>query len=302
MLNVRTVEPVTDPATGGVDYVTVTTAVTIIAGDTSADFTVTTIDDALADSGEKFIAEIVDASGAEFEAVAVDATADSVETTIVDASDPTPPVTPPGTPDSPDAGATVSIDGDTAVWEGNVATFTVTTDTVSSEDIIVNVRTVEPVTDPATGGVDYVTVTTAVTIPAGDTSADFTVTTIDDALADSGEKFIAEIVDASGAEFEAVAVDATADQVETTIVDASDPTPPVTPPGTPDSPDAGATVSIDGDTAVWEGNQATFTVTTDTVSTEDIIVNVRTVEPVTDPATGGVDYVNRDNCGNDHCR
>ena len=48
----------------------------------------------------------------------------------------------------------------------------------STEDIIVNVRTVEPVTDPATGGVDYVTVTTAVTIPAGDTSADFTVTTI----------------------------------------------------------------------------------------------------------------------------
>ncbi|WP_415895838.1 immunoglobulin-like domain-containing protein [Neptuniibacter sp. PT34_22] len=291
IVNVRTVEPAVDPATGNVDYVTVTTAVTIPAGQPSVDFIVETNDDALADSGEKFIAEIVDASGAEFEAVAVDATADSVETTIVDASDPTPPPGIPGTPDSPDAGATVSISGDTAVWEGNQATFTVTTDTISNEDIIVNVRTVEPAVDPATGNVDYVTVTTAVTIPAGQPSVDFIVETNDDALADSGEKFIAEIVDASGAEFEAVAVDATADSVETTIVDASDPTPPPGIPGTPDSPDAGATVSISGDTAVWEGNQATFTVTTDTISNEDIIVNVRTVEPAVDPATGNVDYV-----------
>ncbi|MDX1352773.1 MAG: retention module-containing protein, partial [Thiomicrorhabdus sp.] len=36
---------------------------------------------------------------------------------------------------------TVSIAGDATVWEGNTATYTVTTDTVSSEDILVSVVT-----------------------------------------------------------------------------------------------------------------------------------------------------------------
>ncbi|WP_040727020.1 immunoglobulin-like domain-containing protein [Thiomicrorhabdus sp. Kp2] len=254
------------------DYVPVTQTVTIPAGQSSAQFTVQTTDDALADSGEQYTASIASATGAEFEAVAVDATANSVTTTIVDASDPTPPVTPPGTPDSPDAGATVSIAGDAAVWEGNTATYTVTTDTVSSEDIIVSVVTGHVTTQDG----DYLPVTQTVTIPAGQSSAQFTVQTTDDALADSGEQYTASIASATGAEFEAVAVDATANSVTTTIVDASDPTPPVTPPGTPDAPDAGATVSIAGDATVWEGNQATYTVTTDTVSSEDILVSVVT--------------------------
>ena len=264
------------------DLVPVTTDVTIAAGTSSTTFDVVTRDDAYADNGEEFTASITGSTGGGYENLVVGT--GSVTTEIQDqtGSD-----NPPG---PEDIGATVSISGAAAVWEGNQATFTVTTDTISSEDIIVNVRTVEPAIDPATGNIDYVSVTTAVTILAGQSSADFMVLTIDDALADSGEKFVAEIVDASGAEFEAVGVDSSSNSVETTIIDASETTPPPGIPGTPDSPDVGATISISGAAQVEEGEVANYTVTTDTVSTEDIIVNVRTVQSIIDPATGGVDY------------
>ncbi|WP_321325261.1 Calx-beta domain-containing protein [Thiomicrorhabdus sp.] len=291
---VKTLEAVTNPATGDVDYISVDKTVTIPANQSSATFTVQTTDDAIADSGENFVAEIVSASGAQFEAVAVDAAANSVTTTIIDASDPTPPPGIPGIPDTPDAGATVSIDGDKTVWEGNQATYTVSTDTVSSSPIDVVVKTLEAVTNPATGDVDYISVDKTVTIPANQSSVTFTVQTTDDAIADSGENFVAEIVSASGAQFEAVAVDAAANSVTTTIIDASDPTPPPGIPGIPDTPDAGATVSIDGDKTVWEGNQATYTVSTDTVSSSPIDVVVKTLEAVTNPATGDVDYISVD--------
>ncbi|MDO9304220.1 MAG: hypothetical protein Q7T77_02745, partial [Sulfuricurvum sp.] len=60
----------------------------------------------------------------------------------------------------------VSISGDTAVWEGNTATYTVTTDTLSTSPISVVVQTTNAVVNPATGNVDYTTVNTTVIIPA----------------------------------------------------------------------------------------------------------------------------------------
>jgi hypothetical protein len=94
-----------------------------------------------------------------------------------------------GTP--PDAGATVSITGDAAVWEGNTATYTVTTDTISTSPISVVVQTTNATVNPATSDVDYTTVNQTVIIPANKKSATFTVQTLDDAQADSGENFVA---------------------------------------------------------------------------------------------------------------
>ncbi|WP_413699246.1 beta strand repeat-containing protein [Psychromonas sp. KJ10-10] len=242
------------------------TQVIIPAGQTSVSFDVVTIDDALAENTENFEVKITATNGGGFENTVVGV--DSVTTAITDETNPV----------DLDVGATVSISGDSTVWEGNTVTYTVTTDTVSSEDIIVSVVTGHVTTDNG----DLTPVTTNVTIPAGSLTATFDVVTTDDAIADSGETFTASISGATGAEFETIAVDATADVVTTTIVDASDPTPPVTPPGTPDSPDAGATVSIDGDASVLEGNTATYTVTTDTVSTSDILVSVVTGHVTTD--------------------
>jgi Ca2+-binding RTX toxin-like protein len=186
------------------------------------------------------------------------------------------------TEDEATLSSTVSITGDAAVWEGNTATYTVSTDTQSSSPISVVVQTTQAVANPATGGVDYVTVNETVIIPANTNSATFTVQTTDDALADSGENFVAEIVSATGSEFESVAVDVNASSVDTVIVDASEPNPPSGIPGTPDTPDAGGTVSITGDISVNEGAQASYIVHTDTISTSDIIVTVTTGHVTTD--------------------
>ncbi|MDD2790853.1 MAG: VWA domain-containing protein, partial [Sulfurimonas sp.] len=241
----------------GVTYNTTTGLITVPAGVSTFTVATTVTDDALADSGEYYTLNIGGATATG---------------TILDETNPYTP-NDPDQPNEKDAGATVSLSGDASVWEGNTATYTVTTDTVSTSDIIVTVQTQEAVTNPATGGVDYVSVAKDVTILAGNTSATFTVETTDDALADNGENFVAKIISASGAEFEAVAIgNAT---VTTTIIDATVTTPPPGIPGTPDSPDAGTQLSISGATSTLEGDAVEYTLTVTTAPKVDMIVDVK---------------------------
>ena len=89
---------------------------------------------------------------------------------------------------------TVSVEGDTRVDEGSTATFTVHLSTESSQEVTADwsTRQAGEMLSPdetAKPGVDYAVSTGTVTIPAGDLSATFTVTTTEDTLAEGDESF-----------------------------------------------------------------------------------------------------------------
>ncbi len=82
--------------------------------------------------------------------------------------------------------------------EGELASYTVSVDKAAATDLKVDVVTGHITTSNG----DLVPVTTTVTILAGTSSANFTVTTLDDAYADSGETFTASITGSTGGGFE----------------------------------------------------------------------------------------------------
>ena len=158
------------------DLVPVSTAVTIAAGTTSASFSVSTLDDAYADSGEQFTASISSTSGGGYENLVLGTS--SVTTTITDqvGSD-----NPPGAEDT----ATVSIAGPDTVTEGANATYTVTLDKAPASDVTLNLTLTH--IDTVSGDISSIPAT--VTIGAGTTSATFDVGTFDDAISEAGENY-----------------------------------------------------------------------------------------------------------------
>ncbi|MFV0662064.1 retention module-containing protein [Denitromonas sp.] len=162
---------------------------------------------------------------------------------------------------APEVAATLSISGPANVVEGESATYTVSVDRAPTSDLIVNIVTGHVTTDNG----DLVPVTQAVTIAAGATSATFTVTTLDDAYADSGETFTASIASTSGGGYENLVVGTAS--VTTTILDqvGSD-----DPPGAEDT----ATINLSGPDVVAEGASATYTVTLDKAPTTAVTLNV----------------------------
>ncbi|MDD2790852.1 MAG: Calx-beta domain-containing protein, partial [Sulfurimonas sp.] len=229
------------------DYVVLSTVVTIPAGQSSVSFSVQTNDDAYAEGAEDYTVTMSNPLGGGVENIALGNTV--VTTTINDETSPA----------SEDT-ATVSISGSTTVVEGNTATYTVSVDKIPTTDLFVNVTTGHITTEDG----DYTPVSTTVKIAAGTTSAQFSVDTIDDALAEVTEDYRVSITGTNGGGFEKTIIGVS--QVKTAITDETN----------PQDKDAGATVSLSGDASVWEGNTATYTVTTDTVSTSDIIVTVQT--------------------------
>ena len=155
----------TTPNTASVlDYSTVTsTTVTIPTGATSIVFNVSTSLDLLDENDETFILNGVVTSG--------------------NTSNTTPSGT--GTITDNDATPTFIISDET-VTEGATATFTVTLSSASSFPTVINVIT-QNVT--AIAGSDYVAITTTVTIPAGQTTANFTVVTSGDSTNEPTENF-----------------------------------------------------------------------------------------------------------------
>ena len=191
-------------AANGTDYSGVA-SVTIPAGASSATFNIATIDDALADSGETLTVSVSSATGGNFENLVVSGSAGSVTTTINDEA-------------SPDT-VLVSLAGPGAVTEG-VATgnFTVTLGQAAVTAVTVNLT----YAGTAANGSDYTGVV-SVTIPAGATSATFSLATLDDALADSGETIVVGLGAISGGGFEAIAAHPTNNSITTTISDEAAP-------------------------------------------------------------------------------
>ncbi|MDN5082408.1 hypothetical protein [Aliarcobacter butzleri] len=207
-----------------------TIEVVIKAGTSQATFTVQTKDDYLADNGERFNLEITGNNSTEFDMRTGNQTGGqtNVDTTILDNSNPT-------TPGGEDNGFGAEdivfaiIEGTATVNEGDTAQYVVKlvdkdgNPVTVTKDTEVTIKYTNKTTQD--GDTEYNNNDTIkITIKAGENSSDkFDVDTIDDYLADSGEKFNLEItnVDDQG-QFEKVNIgDINGDKtnVDTTILD-----------------------------------------------------------------------------------
>ncbi|MBE7416662.1 MAG: tandem-95 repeat protein [Ideonella sp.] len=239
-------------ASNGSDYSGVAT-VTIPAGASSASFNIATIDDALADSGETLVVSVASATGGNFESLVVSGSAGSVTTTIVDE-----PV-----PDT----VLVSLIGPTSVAEGaTTSAYTVTLAQAAVTPVTVNLT----YGGTATDGTDYTGVV-SVTIPAGSTTATFTLPTTADGIDEPNETVVVSLGSISGGGFEAIAAHPTNNSVTTTIVDG----------------DATPSLSINDVTVNEAAGTATFTVTLSAASGQSVTVNYATADG---SATAGSDF------------
>ncbi|WP_323588464.1 hypothetical protein [Aliarcobacter butzleri] len=207
-----------------------TIEVVIKAGTSQATFTVQTKDDYLADNGERFNLEITGNNSTEFDMRTGNQTGGqtNVDTTILDNSNPT-------TPGGEDNGFGAEdivfaiIEGTATVNEGDTAQYVIklvdkdgNPVTVTKDTEVTIKYTNKTTQDGDTQYKDNDTI--KITIKAGENSSDkFDVDTIDDYLADNGEKFNLEItnVDDQG-QFEKVNIgDINGDKtnVDTTILD-----------------------------------------------------------------------------------
>ncbi len=259
-------------ATDGSDY-TAVTSVTIPAGQSSVDFDLSTIDDALAEGSESITVSVGEITGGGFEAIAADPAKGSVTTLVTDD------VGGPGggTPGSEDT-CLVSIAGPASVVEGQTATgYTVSLSQPAATDVTVKLT----YSGTATDGSDY-TAVTSVTIPAGQSSVDFDLSTIDDALAEGSETITISVGEITGGGFEAIAADPDKGSVTTLVTDD------VGGPGggTPGAEDT-CLVSIAGPASVVEGQTATgYTVSLSQPAATDVTIKLT----YSGTATDGSDY------------
>ncbi|MEC5388368.1 Calx-beta domain-containing protein, partial [Uliginosibacterium sp. H3] len=243
----------TGTASNGTDYTGVV-SVTIPAGATNATFSLATLDDALADSGETIIVSLGSITGGGFEAIAANPSSNSVTTTISDEA----------TPDT----VLVSIAGPASVTEGATTTnYTVSLGQAAATAVTVNLT----YSGTATGGGSDYTGVVSVTIPAGATSATFTLPTTNDVFDEPDETVVITLGSISGGGFEAIAANPAANSVTTTIVD-NDPTP---------------SLVINDVTVNEAAGTATFTVTLSAASGQVVTVNYATGGGT---ATAGSDY------------
>ncbi len=233
-------------AADGSDFTGVA-SVTIPAGSTTADLDITTINDGIYEGAESFTVSIDSVSGAD---ATVDAANDSAAVTINDAQ----------------SAPVVSIAADqTNVDEGDTAGFTVSIDQEADEAVVVNFT----YSGVAADGSDFTGVA-SVTIPAGSTTADLDITTINDGIYEGAESFTVSIDSVSGAD---ATVDAANDSAAVTINDAGD----------------RPTVSTINNTEVAEGGTATFDVTLSNASTTATTVSMTLAA---ESATADTDFTN----------
>jgi len=184
------------------DVTPVTRDIVIPAGENSAEFTINATDDDIVECDEKYEVEIVNVDGNNIQ---IDQENYKVETTIED---------------NDTAKVSITQESD-SVDEGGSHTYTVSLDKVSETDTDVVVKISHIDTDEN----DLHAETKTITIPAGESSATFTVDNIDDTVPEDDEKYKVSIESVSnsceGDECDSsnVEIDEDAKSVTTTIVD-----------------------------------------------------------------------------------
>ncbi|RON71829.1 immunoglobulin-like domain-containing protein [Pseudomonas fluorescens] len=170
--------------------------ITIDAGKTTGTVTVPApADDVYKDAGN-VQATITGSSGGGFENLVTNTT--PAVTSVTDTIDTT----------------TVSITGSTSVTEGQTASYTVSLNHPAQTEVTLKIV----YSGTAADGSDFTGVYT-VKIPAGASSAQFNVATIDDKITEGTENFVVKIDSATGGNFENLAVSSTNGSVSTSIID-----------------------------------------------------------------------------------
>ncbi|MEO3728433.1 LapA family giant adhesin [Pseudomonas syringae] len=170
--------------------------ITIEAGKTTGTVTVPApADDVYKDAGN-VQATITNATGGNFERLVTSNT--PAVTSVTDTIDTT----------------TVSITGSTSVTEGQTASYTVSLNHPAQTEVTLKIV----YSGTAADGSDFTGVYT-VKIPAGASSAQFNVATIDDKITEGTENFVVKIDSATGGNFENLAVSSTNGSVSTSIID-----------------------------------------------------------------------------------
>ncbi|MCP3955179.1 MAG: hypothetical protein GY697_23615, partial [Desulfobacterales bacterium] len=244
----------TGVAADGTDFTGVS-SVTIPANSSSAPVNVASIDDPYLEGAESYTITIDSITGGGFENIEAESGSDSVTTTITDGA-----AEVDGGIGADDT-ALVSITGDTAITEGETASYTVSVDETPTSDVTVNFT----YTGVAVDGTDFTGVS-SVTIPASSTSAPVNVASIDDPYLEGAESYTITIDSITGGGFENIETEPGADSVTTTITDGA-----VEVDGGIGADDT-ALVSITGDTAITEGETAAYTVSVDETPTSDVTV------------------------------
>lgn len=218
---------------------------TIPAETTTVQVRTLILDDAVIDNNETFTLVATTVSGITTNA------SDSGTGTILD--DPTPDDT------------TVELTGPGSVTEGASATYTVSIDNSPLTDVTLTFT----YSGTASSGTDFAGIA-SVTIPAGSTTATFSVNTIDDLLGEPLESFTVTIDSITGGSLENTVISATDSSVTTQIIDDDVPT-----------------ISIN-DVTVTEGfdPHAEFTVELSNATFEDIDISLSAAGSGTDPAIG----------------
>ncbi len=158
-------------------------------------------------------------------------------------------------------------------------TFAVSLDKPSTVDTVVTINVNGQPGDTATPGADYAAATYTVTIPAGQTTAQFTVNTAADALVEGTETFTAIV---TGATNTAGTVNVNATPATGTILDGTSP---------PTVTISGANTGAGGGAAI-EGAPVTFNVSLDKASTVATTIEVLVSSKPGNTATAGADYAN----------
>ncbi|MFZ3280997.1 LapA family giant adhesin [Pseudomonas sp.] len=170
--------------------------ITIDAGKTTGTVTVAApADDVYKDAGT-VQATISNATGGSFENLVTNTT--PAVTSVTDTIDTT----------------TVSITGSSSVTEGQTASYTVSLNHPAQTEVTLKIV----YSGTAADGSDFTGVYT-VKIPAGASSAQFNVATIDDKITEGTENFVVKIDSATGGNFENLAVSSTNGSVSTSIID-----------------------------------------------------------------------------------
>ncbi|WP_311884762.1 MULTISPECIES: immunoglobulin-like domain-containing protein [unclassified Pseudomonas] len=170
--------------------------ITIDAGKTTGTVTVPApADDVYKDAGS-VQATITGTSGGSFENLVTSNT--PAVTSVTDTIDTT----------------TVSITGSSSVTEGQTASYTVSLNHPAQTEVTLKIV----YSGTAADGSDFTGVYT-VKIPAGASSAQFNVATIDDKITEGTENFVVKIDSATGGNFENLAVSSTNGSVSTSIID-----------------------------------------------------------------------------------
>jgi len=217
-------------ATLTADYTRSGTSITIPAGSTTGNITLTAVQDSIDEPNETIIVDIDTVTNG------TESGTQQVTATITD-DDAAPTVT-------------LSISGTPMAEAGGVATVTATLSAVSGQDVTVNLT----FSGTATLTSDYTRSGTSITIPAGSTTGNITLTAVQDSIDEPNETIIVDIDTVTNG------TESGTQQVTATITD-DDAAPTVT-------------LSISGSPMAEAAGVATVTATLSAVSGQDVSVNL----------------------------